>query len=154
MLHLKGKKTEWYSDPFYSYPQQRIYLCIDAAGYGEGKGTHLSVSLCLRKGPHDDELTWPLRGKFMIKLLNQISDSEHHSVIVTYDNIVPDKCANRVSYMYRAEGWGEPKFISNTNLNKITPTCRFLKGDCLFSKWTSHCNTPSSYAYTHVRTYI
>ena len=40
---------------------------------------HLSVSLFLMKGPHDDGLTWLLRGNFEIKLLNQVSDTTHHS---------------------------------------------------------------------------
>ena len=52
-------------------------LHIDAAGHSDGKGTHLSVSLYLMQGPHDDELTWLLKRKFVITLLNQISDSEH-----------------------------------------------------------------------------
>ena len=51
---------------------------VDAAGHGKGKDTHLSVYLYLMEGPHDDELTWPLRGKFEIKLLNQISDTLHY----------------------------------------------------------------------------
>ena len=71
-----------------------MYLCVDAAGYGDGIGTHLSVSLHFRKGPHDDELAWPLRGMFEIKLLNQISDSKHHSIMVTYDCTTSDECSS------------------------------------------------------------
>ena len=34
-------------------------MCLrgDAAGSGDGKGTHLSMFLYLMKGSHDDELT-------------------------------------------------------------------------------------------------
>ena len=93
-------------------------LYIDAAG--DGKGTYLSLYLYLMKGSHDNELTWPLRGKFEIKLLNQISDSEHHSNSIV---VTDDDCSNRVT---------ESEFISNNNLHKITPTCQFLKDDRLF----------------------
>ena len=44
-----------------------LNVCV--AGISEAKGTHLSVFLFLMKGPHDDELTWPLRGKCEVKLL-------------------------------------------------------------------------------------
>ena len=137
MTEYKDKKdniTEWLSDPFYTYNKgYEMCLCIDDGHAGKGKGTHLSVYLCLMKGPHDDELTWPLRGKFEIKLLNQISDSEHHSITVTFDDDdIPDCCSNRVTGCEGAGGLGEPKFISNNNLHKITPTCQFLKDDRLF----------------------
>ena len=39
------------------------------------------IWLCIcafMKGAHDDKQVWPLRGTYEIKLLNQISDSEHH----------------------------------------------------------------------------
>ena len=38
-------------------------LTVLPAGLGEAKSTHVSVYLHLMKDPHDDELTWPLRGK-------------------------------------------------------------------------------------------
>jgi len=59
-------------------------LWVYPDGSDDGKVTHLSVYLCLMKGPHDDELTWPLRGKFEWKLLNQISDCEHCSDTMSY----------------------------------------------------------------------
>ena len=60
-------------------------LCTDAVD-GDGKGTHQSVYLYmyLMRGPHNDELTWPLSENFETKLLNQICDNEHHSVMVDY----------------------------------------------------------------------
>ena len=74
---MMENKARWYSEPF-NTNNNGYMMCLssDAAGHkdGNGKGTHLSVFL---KGSHDDELTWPLKGKFEVKLLNQISDSEH-----------------------------------------------------------------------------
>ena len=75
----KKSKKEWWSKSFYTHKKgYKMCLGVDAASHGEGRGTHVSVYMYLMKGPHDDELTWPLRGEFEIKLLNQISDSEHH----------------------------------------------------------------------------
>ena len=129
----KKDEVEWFSDPFYTHNKgYKMCLNIDAAGNGSGKATHLSVFLYLMKGPHDDELTWPLRGKFEIKLLNQISDSEHHSKTLPYDN-TSDRPANRVMKGNKSgSGWGWSQYISNENLNNITPTCQYLKDDCLF----------------------
>ena len=61
MTKYKDKKEiaqQWYSDPFYTHNKgYKMCLNVDAAGNGDGKGTHLSVFLFLMKGPHDDELT-------------------------------------------------------------------------------------------------
>ena len=125
----KKNEVQWYSDPFYTHNKgYKMCLRVDAGG-NDGKGTHLSVYLYLMKGPHDDELIWPLRGEFEIKLLNQISDREHHSVTLIFDE----------APIYRIregdkskDGWGKPKYIFNDNLNVLTSTHQYLKDDCLF----------------------
>ena len=130
---LKRGSTRWYSDLFYTHEKgYKMCLAVYSAGFGKGKGTHLSVFLYLMKGPHDDELTWPLRGKFEVKLLNQISDCEHYSKTVTYDDRAPNDSAGRVTNGDRATGWGCTWFIFNNDLHKITPTCQYLKDECIF----------------------
>ena len=85
------------------------------------------------KGPYDDELSLPLRGTFEITLLNQISDSSHHSCPVTYDVETPDETAGRViEGMKAAYGHGVPLFISDDDLFKNTSTCQHIKDDCIF----------------------
>ena len=128
----------WYSNPFYTHNKgYKMHLHIDAAGHDDGKGTHLSVFLYLMKGPHDDELTWPLKGKIEIKLLNQTSNSEHLSKILPYDDDGLDDYNSRViESRSPKQGWGWSRYISNENLNKITPRHRFLKDDCLFFQVT------------------
>ena len=130
----KRDGVQWNTDPFYTHNEgYKMCLRVHAAGKGKGKDTHLSVYLYLMKGPHDDELTWPLRGRFVIKLLNQISDNEHHSDTVTYDDNTSDSCAGRVIEGHKSKtSWGKPKYISNKDLNKVTPTRQYLKDDCLF----------------------
>ena len=56
----------------------------------------MSVFLFLEKGQYDDELSWPMRGKFEVKLLNQIGDTEHHTRSFTYHDHMSCKIADRV----------------------------------------------------------
>ena len=111
-----------------------LCTCVVAAGYGDGKGTHLSIHLCLMKGPHYDKLTWPLRGNFEIKLLNQISDSKHYVMKIPYDHNTPKDYTGRVTGDRSGNGWGFSQYISN---DKITLSCQFLKDDCLFFQVTN-----------------
>jgi len=110
---------------------------VDASGHGDGKGTHLSVFLVLMKGPHDDELKWPLREKFEIKLFNQISDSQHHSITLPFDDDTRGNADKRVTEGEKAKfAWGRDRFISNEDLYKTTPLHQSLKDDCLFIQVT------------------
>ena len=135
----KKNIVQWYSDPFYTHNKgYKMCLSVDAAG-SDGKGTHdhLSVFLYLMKGPHDDELTWPLSEKLEIKLLNQINDSEHHSKTLPYNDNTSDRSASRVTEGNQSKtGWGWARYISNEDLNKITPTCQYFKDNCLFFQVT------------------
>jgi len=134
----KENNVEWYSDSFYTHNKgYKMCLRVDASGFGDGKDTHLTVSLYLMKGPHDDELKWPLMGNFGIKLLNQISDSRHHSKTVPYNNLKTDVYNERIfTEGERSRGWGRHQFISNEDLYKTTPLYQFLKDDCLFIQVT------------------
>ncbi|XP_065901480.1 TNF receptor-associated factor 6-like [Dysidea avara] len=124
----------WFSNSFYShYKGYKMCLRVDPAGCGDGEGTHMSVFLYLMKGPHDDDLTWPLRGKFEVKLLNQISDCEHDLGTLEYNDHVGDKYTTRITDGGRAtNGWGYTKFALNEALLKVTSTCQYLKDDSIF----------------------
>ena len=130
----KRSNATWRSDPFFSHTKgYKMALRVYAGGCGDGKHTHISVFLFISKGQYDDELTWPLRGEFKIKLLNQLSDHKHLEHTVTYDDTTSDCTAGRVTDVDRTTyGKGLTCFISNTDLNKVTPTCQFLKNDCIF----------------------
>ena len=123
----KRGEIQWYSDSFYTHNKgYKMCLVVVTGGDGKGKGTHLSVFLALMKGPHDDELIWPLKEEFEITLLNQISDSESYTKRIIYEDKFNAAAQNKVL------GWGNPQFISNDTLYKATPTCQYLKDDCLF----------------------
>ena len=131
---LKNNGVIWCSDSFYTTDHMgyKMMMEVHPSGFINGKGTHLACFLILMKGPHDDNLLWPLKDKFEIKLLNQISDSQHHSKIVNYENS-PHNCSGRVTEgNVKAKGWGRHQFISNEDLYEITSTHQYLKDDCLF----------------------
>ena len=129
----KTETVNWYSGPFYTHAKgYKVCLLIFPSGHGDGKGTHLSVYLCLMKGPHDNELTWPLSGKFEVKLLNQISDCEHHPMTWLYNGCASDSSTGKVTDGNRGMGSGYPQFISKKSLHKVTTTRQYLKDDCIF----------------------
>ena len=130
----KESDQEWYSEPFYTHNKgYKVCLCVCACGDGDGKGTHLSSFLYLMKGHHDDELKWPFRGRFKVKLLNQISDGEHDSGVLVYDDSTPQCYTSRLIENERAiHGWGFSKFVSHEQLYKATPTRQYLKDDYIF----------------------
>ena len=77
---FKANNRVWYSPRFYTHAQgYKLCLAVYANGNGDGKGTHMSVYLCLMKGENDDTLTWPMRCKCTITLLNQLKDEGHYS---------------------------------------------------------------------------
>ena len=107
-------------------------LQTKASGYNDGKGTHLSVGLVLMKGPYDDQLRWPLKGHCEVKLLNQISNSEHHLGNGEYDDDGHKRVTSRERSRFYM--WYNLQFISNEDLHKIATTCQYLKDDNIFIK--------------------
>ena len=135
---MKMNNDIWCTDSFLTDDNgYKMCATIYPAGYKTGKGTHLSCYLHLMKGPHDDNLPWPLRSKFKIRLLNQISDSQHHSGIANYA-ISIIVLGRIITVGDKGGGYGRPQFISNENLHKVTSTCRYLKDDCFFIEITKH----------------
>jgi len=94
--------------------------------------SYMSVYLYLMRGRYDDQLRWPLNGRCEVKLLNQISNSDHHLHNGTYE----DRGHKRVTSMERnyQPVWCSRYFISLDGLQKITPTCQYLKDDSIFLK--------------------
>ena len=120
----KENNVDWYSDPFYTHLMgYRIKLNVVPNGYDKVKGTHLSVYLYLIRGPYDCRLPWPLKGKFKVTLLNQISDANHHSVTHYING------ANQVTGFFNSDDiWYHDRFIKIATLLNS----EFLKNDCLF----------------------
>ena len=124
---------EWYSAPFYShFGGYNMCLRVYANGFGDGKGTHVSVYTHLMKSKNDDILKWPFRGTITVTLLNQLQPNNHHSHVNNYNEKTPEGTSGRVRER-RSAGWGKPKFILHTNLSHNTEkNIVYLQNDCLY----------------------
>ena len=130
----KEGNEEWYSSGFYTSPGgYKMSLNVDANGYGEGKGTHVSCYTYLMAGEYDDTLEWPFQGEVTIKLLNQLEDKNHKKYTILFNESTLDEYNQRVREGRSTGGWGRRKFISLEDLeyNSIT-NCQYLKDDSLY----------------------
>ena len=127
----KSSKQEWYSPPFYSHPGgYKMCFRVDANGFGEGAGTHVSVFACLMRGRNDDNLPWPFTGKVTITLLNQLEDENHHTRTISFLSDSEVNGRRVVDGEIVPRGYGLSKFISHAY--SVTRNCQYLKGDCLY----------------------
>lgn len=134
LSHAKNG-VRWYSYPFYTY-ENGYKMCLSTSVCHDTG--NLSVWLHILQGTHDDQLLWPLKGRFEIKLLNQLNDSKHHSVMLAYDDKVDENIRGRVTNNKVSKGWGFSQFFSLENLQETSKTCQFLKDDSIFFQVRSY----------------
>ena len=80
----KEKNETFYSTPFYTHPGgYKMCVNVDANGYGDGKGSHVSAFFKLVDGHYDTKLQWPFLGTVTFELLNQLVDDNHHAAVIT-----------------------------------------------------------------------
>ena len=122
----KRQKTQWFSDPFYTHTNgYKIQLSVLFVGL------QMNVTLYIMKGPSDKHLEWPMKGEYEVTLLNQSSNSMHHSV--THSVIVNN--SHRPAFFSGERNphasWHSESFIPHEDL---TTTNQFLKDDNLYFK--------------------
>ena len=125
----KRNNDYWYSGPFYTH-LKGYKLCIKVQANGDctGKGTHVSVYVCVKRGEFDDQLQWPFRGTVTIQLLVQVGDAEQTSkMVVCFDCNVKNGADSRVTEGDHATaGRGSHRFLAHANLKP-----KYLHNDCL-----------------------
>ena len=116
--HHKDSGEEWHSPPFYSHiGGYKMCLGVDANGWLDGTGTHVSAIIHLMRGEYDDDLLWPFRGEITFQLVNRRADEGHVDYTIDFDDSAPDSDACRVMEGERAPtGWGTSKFIPHSAL--------------------------------------
>ena len=131
----KENDDHWYSPPFYTGPRgYKMCINVDANGWSDGAGTHVSVYVYLMRGEYDSRLVWPFRGDITIQLVNHNNDQNHYEKIVHYNDeaVAADHVSDRVTSGERAaNGWGCDKFISHTTVKSTTKNRRHIVNDCL-----------------------
>ena len=83
-------------------------LRVDANGYSDYKGTHVSVFAAILKGRYDAELKWPFIGKITFTLLNQMKYKNHHQEILDFTSEDNAQVGGVV--------WGYADFIPHSEL--------------------------------------
>ena len=137
MTNVEERKifsNNWHSLPFYTHPQgYKMCLHVDANGYGEGKGPHVSVFVYLMRGEFDSHLKWPFQGHVTVAMLNQWEDKDHTAYTITSTDKTNNEAIGRVTERERApRAWGYATFIAHNELNyNPTKNCQYLKYDCL-----------------------
>ena len=124
----KDNDSRWYSPPFYSLDGYKMSLSVCANGQGRGKGTHVSVFVCLMRGKFDDGLKWPFSGRITIKLKTTNPLEPQYSRVLGLDDHCDDKvvCKPKI-YEEKNHGHGYPTFISHCDLYAGD----YLRGDKL-----------------------
>ena len=113
----KEQGDTWNSQPFYTHLQgYKMRLNVDVSGYGESKGTHVSVFTEIVCGEFDHQLKWPFHGSLNITLLDQDGDEHNIRYINSYDEETPKECTGRVVGEDVNEGWGTDTFIAHKDL--------------------------------------
>ena len=124
----------WFSPPFYSHiGGYKMCLEVDANGWQDGKGTHVSVYVRLMRGEYDDDLLWPLRGSIVFQLCNRRADTEHLDHTLVIDDKVGDDVAGQVTDNERAPtAMGSLQFVPQTALYyDASKNTEFLVNDSL-----------------------
>jgi hypothetical protein len=114
----KLDNSRWWSAPFYTHPQgYKMVLRVDAGGWGEGKGTHVSLAVYMKEGEFDQTLKWPFRGTVSVQVLSQV---KHETT---------EKCFSFLTQSKEKamKGVGSATFVSHSDL----ASKHYLKDDSL-----------------------
>ena len=125
----------WYSSPFCT-DIHGYTLCLKVS-FGQrenGGGRFLTLNLHLMKGKFDDQLQWPIKADFEVKLLKWGVEEGHHSTTIKFDDNTPQECSLRVTDVERAAKGVECKnFISLAELKRINSNYLHVQEDkCCF----------------------
>ncbi|GAB6022061.1 hypothetical protein CHUAL_006207 [Chamberlinius hualienensis] len=129
---LKQIQTDICSPPFYSsHFGYKMCLSLDVMGDGSGRGSHVSIYLCLMKGKYDDVLNWPFQQKITFMLLDQRETRDKTHLIRT---LIPDFNWPEFNRPVndRSVGRGFHRFVSHEIIESLD-YC-YVKNDCIYIK--------------------
>ena len=126
----KKANSEYVESPsYYTSPNgYRVALRVDANGYGDGKGTHVSVFSSFLEGEYDDQLKWPFIGKITLTLLNQLENKNHYQMTAPATAASNLQVGNTCTHE-----WGYAQFIPHSALDyDVVNNTQYLKDNTLY----------------------
>ena len=124
-FQVKRKEQSFYYSPcFYMPPNVGYKMQVEVTF---SNCDHMGVFVYLEQGRYDNVLEWPFRGEVTIELLNQLDDKDHEEHIITFDDSIPVDVSGQCMASTSNCGWGEPKFISYSDLSAA-----YLQNDTVF----------------------
>ena len=110
----KMKNDTWFSPPFYTHiGGYNMCLSVMANGFGDGKGTHVSVFIHLMRGEFDNHLKWPFNGSFTVQLKKNYLP--HYQKTFNFSLNVPHESVCKPTRELN-KGIGYFQYISHTEL--------------------------------------
>ena len=125
--------SEYISPPFYTHKNgYKMRLEANPNGYGDGKGTHLSIFACLLKGENDYNLKWPMNIDISIQLINWRKDDSHILHVIHFANAVSGARNQVMGTKEKADSsWGNHKFCAHSTLYTATRDVQYIEDDCI-----------------------
>lgn len=120
---LKRNDEWWFSPSFYTHVGgYKMCLGLCPNGSGKFKGSHVSLTFHLMRGPFDDDLVWPFRGELTVQLINQKKGkSQLEESINIQEDTVSEKSTSRVMNGERnTAGFGFLQFVSHKQLATLS----------------------------------
>ena len=80
--HKKDDRVRWYSPPFFTH-FNGYKMCFEVDFKNSDHNRSLEIYSHIMRGPYDDYLQWPFKGKIIVQLLNQ-RGGDHHDHVFDY----------------------------------------------------------------------
>ena len=108
---------DWKSPQMYTHYQgYRFCIGVNANGFGDGRGTHVSLGCAQMRGEFDSILPWPAKVTIKLELLNQHQDNpsrKHREVVHWFAWSAPITSGSGGVYAFK----NASKFISHEELS-------------------------------------
>ena len=121
--HKKDNKVQWFSPPYYTHVNG-YKMCFEVRNE-----TSIDIYSHMMKGPYDDSLQWPFKGKVIVRVLNHCGNHHHYDYVFDYN--YGDR-GKRVTNGERGDllgGYTAHLLFDQLGYNAGIK-CQYLKDDC------------------------
>ena len=133
-FHMRKMYNSVYlSPPFYTHKNgYKMRLEVYPNGYGDGKGTHISIMARLLKGENDSNLKWPMNIDLKIQLINWHKNDSHILYVIHFTKALSGACNQVMGTKEKADlPWGIHKFSAHSTLYEVTHNVQYIEDNCI-----------------------